>query len=292
LGSDEILDTAPLHIGDLLRAGRGVAACREALRWARAHNLNVWTLLTRCGLEPLLPTFSREGFGPLWRGGYGSWPRLGWFTIPPWVNRGFARRHGLRQRGAEHRRAMFASPINRSLELAMLRTTAGDWARWHLAAALGLDITHPFRDPRLVLYALGIPAAFKAIAGRTKPVLQEAMKGVLPEPIRTRFGKCSFDDAYGLGLRQYLRPLEDLVRRSRIRELGLFDADELIRVMREASVGVGDVIARERMDKSLALIQWHDRLDPANSVDISEILAAPEEHGYRTQALSCEAVPA
>jgi len=50
----------------------------------------------------------------------------------------------------------------------------------------------PFLDHRLVEFVLGLPDAFKLHRGETKRVFREAMKGVLPEPIRSRTDKLGF----------------------------------------------------------------------------------------------------
>lgn len=50
----------------------------------------------------------------------------------------------------------------------------------------------PFLDFRLVEFAMGLPAEAKLWAGTTKRVLREAMRGTLPEPIRTRMDKMAF----------------------------------------------------------------------------------------------------
>jgi asparagine synthase (glutamine-hydrolysing) len=50
----------------------------------------------------------------------------------------------------------------------------------------------PFLDYRLVEFALGLPDEFKLREGTTKRVLRGAMKGILPEPVRSRQDKMGF----------------------------------------------------------------------------------------------------
>lgn len=50
----------------------------------------------------------------------------------------------------------------------------------------------PFLDYRLVEFLSGVPGAMKLRRGVTKTVFREAMRGVLPEPIRTRADKMGF----------------------------------------------------------------------------------------------------
>lgn len=50
----------------------------------------------------------------------------------------------------------------------------------------------PFLDYRLVEYVLGLPSEYKIAGGWTKRILRESMKGILPEPVRTRIDKLGF----------------------------------------------------------------------------------------------------
>ncbi len=266
-GSDEILASHPGNVADLLRRGRLWAALREARRWALALNTGVWSILHQFGFELLWPVLLHEGVGTWWRGGVGRWPGLGWFSVPPWIFPDFARAHGLRQRGLAHARRLFASPIGQSLERNMLETGAGDWARWYLAAPHGLTLSHPFRDPRLICFALGIPDRLRNSPERRKPVLEAALRGVLPEAIRTRREKRGFNDVYGSGLARSLRFLEHMVHTSPVLQLGILDPRQLVPAMRQAALGVGDIRDCERLDKTLALIAWYNLVEQRRPVE-------------------------
>ena len=50
----------------------------------------------------------------------------------------------------------------------------------------GIEIRMPFMDYRLVTYLFSLPQSSKLGNGYTKLVLREAMKGLMPESIRTR----------------------------------------------------------------------------------------------------------
>jgi asparagine synthase (glutamine-hydrolysing) len=50
----------------------------------------------------------------------------------------------------------------------------------------------PFLDYRLVEFAYSLDDTLKIQQGQTKAVLREAMRGILPEPIRTRQDKMGF----------------------------------------------------------------------------------------------------
>jgi asparagine synthase (glutamine-hydrolysing) len=259
-GSDEIASYQPYHLADLLRRGRWLPAVKEAARWSRSRNRGLGSVLRQFGLEPLCPLWWREGWGPWLRRGYGRWPRLSFFSIPPWVRPEFARRHDMRQRGRAYARRIFGAPTEASWNLSMLATTSGDWQRWYLAAPLGLNLSQPFRDPRLVCFTLGLPGDLRGVPGVTKPLLQTAMRGVLPDEILAK--KCSpgFDDVVGTGLRRNMPHLEQLVRHPLFGELGIIDPEQFIPLLHQAAVGIGDSQATDRLDKTLALIAWFDQV--------------------------------
>jgi asparagine synthase (glutamine-hydrolysing) len=56
-----------------------------------------------------------------------------------------------------------------------------------------IEIRMPFLDYRLVSYVFSLPIQSKLGGGFTKRILREAMKGILPEPIRTRKLKTGFN---------------------------------------------------------------------------------------------------
>lgn len=62
-----------------------------------------------------------------------------------------------------------------------------------LAAAHGLDIDHPFAERHLVEFLLGLPLHLKADPERSKWLLRDALADCLPETIRNRRGKATFD---------------------------------------------------------------------------------------------------
>lgn len=55
-----------------------------------------------------------------------------------------------------------------------------------MSMAAGLEVRVPFCDHRLVEYAFNIPWQMKNVGGQRKGVLREALRGILPESVRTR----------------------------------------------------------------------------------------------------------
>lgn len=56
----------------------------------------------------------------------------------------------------------------------------------------GIEVRMPFMDWRLVTFCFGLPDEAKAGGGCSKRILRDAMKGILPETIRTRTLKIGF----------------------------------------------------------------------------------------------------
>jgi hypothetical protein len=191
------------------------------------------------------------------------------------VRPSFAHAHDLWAKGLDGLRRMARPQLERSAMLFPLQTTGGDWISWYLAGPRGMAVSHPYSDPRLIAFALALPRDLKEAPDATKPLLQTAMRGALPEPICTRRWKRSFNEVYWAGLLRNLPRLEAMVRRSRIKELGVFDTDHLLRVLRQHALGIGDARAGGRIAASLALIAWFDQFQ-----------RAPQDHGRPAEVLS------
>lgn len=61
-----------------------------------------------------------------------------------------------------------------------------------LSMAHGVEVRSPFMDWRLACYSFSLPSAVKIGSGFTKRILRDALKGILPESIRTRTRKLGF----------------------------------------------------------------------------------------------------
>jgi asparagine synthase (glutamine-hydrolysing) len=259
LGADEMMDIQPYHLSELRRRGQLWAAWQEAARWARAENSSRWQFLYPFGIANLLPAWLRAGLGPLVRGGYARWEKLSEWCIAPWVRPDFARRHDLRGRGLENIRRVHHAcrPVGLSLALYGILDSTNDFSRWYLAAPHGIVLTHPFLDPRVLCLGLGIQTRCTPEPGSRKPLLAEAMRGLLPDAIRTRRSKGHFDEVYYLGLARNLSALEALVRRAPIADLELFDKDVLVDCLHRAALGAANGLhGLIRLNSTLTFLKW------------------------------------
>jgi asparagine synthase (glutamine-hydrolysing) len=214
VGGDELLTGTMFFFADWLAHGRVWSAVCEMIRRAAIGRVSFWELAYRNALLPLLPASVQH--------------RLvkDQGQLPPWILRSAVRRHDLR--GRTFALSSYAGPIGRKHHHAI--TT-------HLVA-LGsvmeygvieddLDVRHPFLYRPLVEFALRLAAEVCAKPYAHKWVLREAMRGILPEAVRTRIGKGSPAEVYASALTTQRKLLEPLARDSMLADLGVVDATRL-----------------------------------------------------------------
>jgi asparagine synthase (glutamine-hydrolysing) len=249
-GADELLDTGPYQIADHLRRGRLRRAWAEACQCARAENCSVWSIFGPFGLLPLLPAKATDGLGPLVRGGVAPWEKMGETTVPPWIRPEFARRQRLRDRAVDQVRRTYhgSCPTVLSVALAKVEARVGDLGRYYLSAPRGILTEHPFLDPRLISYSLGIHARIDPPPRTTpKPILGAAMREILPEEIRTRPKAGFFNEPYFRGVSRHLPRLEALVSAAPSDVDDWIDRRVLIECLRRSALGIGNL--RIQMDR-------------------------------------------
>lgn len=256
-GSDEVHYLLPYHLADLLRQPLwemlvgGSKIWKEAARWAKVYSYSPWRILTIFGIDPIITQ---------WVAGT-RWANLlikreaDW-SIPPWILPDFARRHALRSRAIENSRHIYqqCQHVNLSVTLNAITSRAGDAFRWSVTAPLGIDHAHPFLDPRLLSFSLGMQSRILPDPGNMKPVLAEAMRGILPDMIRCRQHKGGFNETYYLGLARNRHHLESLIQQAPLE--GMIDKHLLIQHLREGSLAVVPVRHLQHLNHILALLKW------------------------------------
>jgi asparagine synthase (glutamine-hydrolysing) len=106
-----------------------------------------------------------------------------------------------------------------------------------MSMAASIESRVPFLDHRFVEQAVAIPPSLKLRGWRTKAVLREALRGLVPDAILSR-RKMGFPVPVGGWLRGPFRPVVDeLVLGSRARSRGLFDPAALQRLVDEHAAG-------------------------------------------------------
>ncbi|MFE4968517.1 asparagine synthase-related protein [Streptomyces sp. NPDC056660] len=265
-GADPVVDSNPLHLHRLARSGRLRELTRQARAYAATSERGIREVVGSHVVRPALP-LAAERFARLVHHGtvLGG---LGNFTRPPWLRPGFARAHGYRAASTAESRFAFGRRPEQSLYDAANYLAAPDPLSWRYAQRNGFFLSHPFLDQEVIATMRCLPAEATMRAGRSKAVLREAMADLLPRRISGRTAKIPFNDLYVRGLRAHGDELVDLCRSARHPLTAeMFDIDTLCRAVREAQWGMGDSYSWDRVNSSLALVMWLERLGDGRSAE-------------------------
>ena len=207
------------HFGVLLRGPRWLALRRELTAAREMHGYSlVWGLqqvLNNILPEPLRQPLRRLAGRAAARARWLDLERLGAAAHDPFLLAGNAKARSVREMS-------LAQVTATSLPMLL------HWEDRN-SMAHSVEARVPFLDYRLVEFVLGLPDVYKLEGGVTKRVLREAMRGVLPEKVRTRMDKIGFATAE-----------EDWLR---TQQPGAFRS-----AMREAVDAGGGVLRREALD--------------------------------------------
>ena len=122
-----------------------------------------------------------------------------------------------------------------------------------IAAAHGVSLELPYLDDALVDLAISLPPAVK-FGVRSKPVLRQAMKGVLPGRIRLRARRDFKIPQSGPALRVIDSVAREIVTQERVVASGLFKWSYVDQVMRSAA---HNVYRRRQFWALLMFFAWH-----------------------------------
>jgi asparagine synthase (glutamine-hydrolysing) len=259
-GADPVADANPLHLHGLARSGQLRQMTRQARAWAASSERGVRDVVSAYVMQPALPLAAERITALVHRRGtvLGG---LGTFARPPWLRPEFARAHDYREASIAESRFAFGREPEQSLYEAANYLAAPDPLSWHHARRNGFFLSHPFLDPEVIATMRRLPADVTFRPGRPKAVLREAMADLLPPRIHDRTVKIPFDEVYARGLRTHGDELIDLCRTARHPLVAeMFDVETLCRAVREARLGVGDAHSWDRVNSSLALVVWLERL--------------------------------
>lgn len=127
-----------------------------------------------------------------------------------------------------------------------------------IAPSVGVICQHPFLDRRLIEYLYKIPGELRWSNGETKYILRQSLKDYIPEIILNRKNKTEHLALTYHGLRENWTKIYPILRRTRIKKLGLVTeknwANELIAWRQGGEV-------REDMWILLAIEIWLYRLE-------------------------------
>lgn len=236
-GGDQLFQVSDAYMADLFRSLRWMRL-RKEWKGKRGSGLRAFV---RWAVLPLLPDRALSALGLL-RGGRRIHRYLE-RPLPPWVDRGFARRERLAQRDRE-----FLAPRGMSRAEAESRwyltnpffPAVNSWVA-EFGADVGVSVRSPLFDRRIVDFQAGRPWSDRSWEAETKILLRQSMVGLLPwellAPRTTRTGVTS-----GYARRQMSRDLPLLVRRLqedglRLADMGIVDGGSYVQYALDAFEG-------------------------------------------------------
>ncbi len=226
-GGDELLagyhSYFPAYWAELFKALRWITLTRELYGYSRHHRA-LKDNLVMMGYHALTPQTLRFLPRPLKRvlwGLAGKEPRHG-------VSEAFSRLHSSTPSSAHGVAAR--DGLNDLLYLTHAQTSLPALLRYEdrNSMAHSIESRVPFLDYRLVELIFGLPANYKIRNGTTKWIFREAMRGILPETVRTRPDKIGFSTPEDEWFRGPLRELIwDVLSSSRFQARPYFDGVQI-----------------------------------------------------------------
>jgi asparagine synthase (glutamine-hydrolysing) len=166
---------------------------------------------------------AREHLGPLLPGlGHAPLHRLD--SVPSYIEPAFAERYGVRDRldptpagGSEQ---WFAQRTSRDMQ------TVPSWIdRWPFGD--DVEVRYPFLHRPLVEASLRMPVRMRIRPQGRKWVLREAMRGLLPEEVRTRSTKGTIDARILWSLQRERGRVDELLRDPILAQIGVIKPEAL-----------------------------------------------------------------
>jgi asparagine synthase (glutamine-hydrolysing) len=260
-GADEALAGYPTyfvqHWADLVRAGQFRHAQSEIAQFARAHERS-----------------------PLKLKGATAWH---WFNSLrrriPWNRAVAARRHRYRVHGygwlGDHIKQSwtpeeddYSRTLANALRHAIERSALPLYLRVddRNSMAHGVEVRLPFMDHRLVALSFRLGSQWKLRGAYTKFVLRAAMRGRIPEIVRTRVQKFGFPTSATRVLQTALRErCRALMRTRAVRDSGFFNVPEIDRLLNSEKT---DATFSKRLFHITQLAMWQNMSRPCLIVTV------------------------
>jgi asparagine synthase (glutamine-hydrolysing) len=241
VGSDHYLMGNMFFFADWIMGGEWRRAAHELLRWAALGRVSVWKLAYLNAVLPLAPQAMQR------RRARGA-------EAPSWIPVADRNRLRLTERSPVARSYAGCRGAQYAHEVAYA-TGAITAAIDHGIVADCADVRYPFCHRPLVEFALHLPAEMCRRPNARKWILRQAMRGCLPEAIRTRRWKGAFDGRVAWTLMHARDRVEALLDRPILAELGCIDVALLRAALARATTLDGEV-ERGHVLNALALELW------------------------------------
>ncbi|HEU4889657.1 MAG TPA: asparagine synthase-related protein [Thermoanaerobaculia bacterium] len=231
LGGDEVLwgdPDRPWDVVDIAHRNELLRLHRKTREWSRLLHDSYFKVLWRLAIRPRLPRAFRPNDGPFQ-------------AIPELLNPEFCRpRLAHLERAFYGRKSEGALP-SRAHQVAQVMNLVQDFSFGYWIPNGTAQVTNPFTHRPLVEFGVALPLEqkFRVQGGRavTRFVLRNALKGVLPEGVRTRRTKSGPDEAIYRALRRETPKLQELLRDARVYERGYVKRETLEPALQAARHG-------------------------------------------------------
>lgn len=241
-GSDQLFTGSMIYLADRLVRGQVSPVFGELAHRAALGRLSFWKLAYEHAVKPFVPASLR---------------RLGqdrFSPIPSWLRTDTLAREDIARKPDYVSDGPIGHKYRHWHASGVVETQRGDETR---ALAEVVSLRHPFLYRPLVEFALRLPPELCSRPRAHKWVLREAMKGILPDVVRTRVGKGGGGDSFARMFIHQQALLKQLARNPLMAELGLVDA----RRLEEAVEGASNPLARQEsiqadIIKTLAIEAW------------------------------------
>jgi asparagine synthase (glutamine-hydrolysing) len=188
-GGDEVFGLSPYLLSDLLARGRPGEALALVRRVPGADGRP-----TPRQIRDFMVKYGVAGLPPAWVHALSRGLRGPGSYAPPWIRPAAARDFALHVDGAAWKRGS-----GRRWQRYLRWATGGlgpgllyEHSRLRAAMA-GLEARHPLTDPDVIELMLRLPPEFAYDPQRTRPLLRAAVNGLVPDEVRLRPNKSTFD---------------------------------------------------------------------------------------------------
>jgi asparagine synthase (glutamine-hydrolysing) len=219
-GSDQLFTGSPVYLADRLARGQVSYVLGELAHRAAVERGSFWTMGYRHVVRPFLPASFRR------------FARRRVSSPPNWLRMDTLRHAGVIAKPDSLAEGRIGKKYGH-----WLATEIADVQRAEETRALAevVSVRHPFLYRPLVEFALHLPPELCARPHAHKWVLRQAVKGIVPEAIRTRVGKGGGGDSLARMFANLQPFLRQLAHRPILADLGVVDARRLMVAVEEVS---------------------------------------------------------
>jgi asparagine synthase (glutamine-hydrolysing) len=227
-GGDEVLQGTPAYLYDLVRTHPFVALSqlrgyRALFRWPWRSAARLWTDRSSCA--DWLTAAQRGLTDPPGAEDIGATTWGMDFRLPPWATASARDLVGDRLADASRRVVPLAATRGQHDSLVAVHVAGYENRRQsRLSRRHGVNLVAPYLDDRVVEICLAVRPHERTTPWRYKPLIVEAMRGIVPDASLARATKAEGSDLLYRGLRAHRDDLHTLFDDMVLERLGLVDA--------------------------------------------------------------------